>query len=85
MNKPTEILAAPNPALMLYWLVTGQLWRLGVGEDPNWGKRPIDQIAVQSTIFELSHLITDAAVKEKVQAALAVGLTKTSEKLAKAA
>ncbi len=75
----------PSAELMLYWLVTGQLWRLGIGEDPNWGKRPVDQIALQATIFEMAGRITDEAVRKQVQTAVGNGMVSHSQAMAKAA
>ena len=85
IKKPDPILAAPSQELLAYWLVTGQLWRLGIGEDPNWGKRPIEQIAIQSMIFEMANRISDDTVRKQVQNAVATGLAHTSQDMARAA
>ena len=77
--------AYPNMDLILFWLVTGQLWHFGVGEDPNWGKRPIDQIALLTTIHELATRITDEPVRKQVQTTVTNAMTTTTQKMAKAA
>ncbi len=82
---PKEIVATPSNELLFYWLVTGQLWRLGIGEDPTWGTRPIDQVMLHATIHELANKIADEKVRHQVQSAAASGMANTTQAMAKAA
>ncbi len=82
---PKEIVATPSRELLLYWLVTGQLWRLGIGEDPTWGTRPIDQVMLHAAIHELANNISDEKVRHQVQSAAANAMANTTQVMAKTA
>jgi hypothetical protein len=69
------ILVVTNPV----WL---QLFRHGV-EDPDWGKRSIDQHSIAKTIFELASMITDAEVKREVQRASSALMLTTAQRIIK--
>ncbi len=81
-RKP--IVAAASPWLILQWILSGELWRLGYGEDPHWGE-PVNQITIQSAIHELASKITDQAVRKQVQSSVAAGMAKAAQKIAKEA
>ncbi|MBA4184676.1 MAG: hypothetical protein H0X49_11790 [Acidobacteria bacterium] len=67
----------------LMWLVTGQLWRFGIGEDPDWGTRPIDQIQLQTVIHGLAESIADKEVKKQIQSAAAKGVEKQAQAMSR--
>jgi hypothetical protein len=81
--KNETISVAPSELLRIYWLVTGQLWKLGIGEDPHQGQRPIDQITLKATIHDLANGIADPTVRNQVQTALANGLASIVQKMVK--
>ena len=70
---------APSDATRLMWLVTGQLWRLGIGEDPSWGRRPVEQIQIQTAIHELADHLQDQDAKKQIQTAAAKAVEKTAQ------
>jgi hypothetical protein len=69
----TPFLVVTNPV----WL---KMFRLG-WEDPNWGKRTIDQHAIALAIHEISSLITDEATRTELQRASSKMLLATSQRM----
>lgn len=42
----------------------------GHWEDPEWGRRPVDQVLINLTIHELANGITDEEVRQQIQGAV---------------
>jgi hypothetical protein len=70
----TPILTVTNPVLL--WL-----FRHG-WEDPGWGRTPVGQIAIASTVYELANQLGDAAVRKQIQAGAAKAMAITAERMA---
>jgi hypothetical protein len=84
-NENLNYVAAPSWKLMLQWILNGELWRFGVGEDPNWGKRPIDQILVKTAIFELAEAIPEEALRRQIRTDVVKAMGVNIEKMLKEA
>jgi len=82
-EKAKSIVAAPSYSLILQWILNGELWRLGIGEDPNWGQRHIDQMVIKAAIYELANKIADQAVKKQIQTSIAHDLVNTAQRIVK--
>ena len=67
-------------------VVTNPIWlwmfRHGV-EDPNWGRRPIDQHALAVTIHELAGKINDVEMSKQIQGSAAKLLLDTAQSIVK--
>lgn len=79
--QPKPIVAAASPWLILQWILSGELWRIGVGEDPHWGERPANQVAIHTTIYEMANHIKDPTVRKQVQTAAATGMAAITNKM----
>lgn len=42
----------------------------GHWEDPEWGRRPVDQVLINLTIHELANTITDEETRRQIQGAV---------------
>lgn len=76
-KKEKNIVASPSLPLILQWITNGEIWRLGIGEDPHWGQRPIDQLIIKAAIHELANKLTDQTVRKQIQTNIADGLERT--------
>jgi hypothetical protein len=59
-----------TPVLVVVLVVTNPIWLALFGrgvEDPNWGRRPIDQHTIATTIHELAATIADAETRRQIQ------------------
>jgi hypothetical protein len=72
------------PTLVVINPIWLKLFKLG-WEDPNWGKRTIDQHTIAITMHELSALITDSTIRKEIQATSSKMLLATSQRLIKEA
>lgn len=84
-NKIANVVSAsPSKSLIIEWMLKGELWRLGIGEDPDWGQHPVDQIIIQATIHELANNISDQEAREQVQTNIAKSMANTVQQMVKA-
>lgn len=55
------------------------LWLFKHGwEDPEWGRRPVDQIGIQLALRDLAGLIADDKVRTGIQSTLDSAIAKTA-------
>jgi hypothetical protein len=73
MSKKNPDLVVTNPI----WLF---LFRHGV-EDPEWGKRPIDQHTIATTIHELAATITHGETRKQIQSSAARLMVNTAQEI----
>lgn len=55
----------------------------GHWEDPDWGRRPINQILVQLSALTLAEGIEDAGVRAEVHGAISKGIATSAQALAR--
>ena len=72
--------ASPSKSMIIEWMLKGELWRMGVGEDPSWGQHPVDQIVINATILELANNIADQGVREQIQASVSKNMVDTMKR-----
>ena len=84
-NKTANVVSAsPSKSLIIEWMLKGELWRLGIGEDPDWGQHPVDQIIIKATIHELANKISDQEARKQVQTKIAESMVNTAHQMVKA-
>lgn len=55
------------------------LWLFKHGwEDPEWGRRPVDQIGIQLALHDLAGMIADEKVRTGIQSTLDSAIAKTA-------
>lgn len=87
MPKPpgaSEILSAIDRIPILTVINPIWLWLFQHGwEDPEWGKRAIDQHNIAIVMHELAGAITDSQVKKEIRNVTAKFILSTSEQMVK--
>jgi hypothetical protein len=84
-NENLNYVAAPSWKLMLQWIIDREFWRFGIGEDPNWGSRIIDQMVIKTAIFELADAIPEEALRRQIRTDIVKAMGANIEKMMKEA